>query len=57
MLILVWCKVYFYYKEKGVVMIWVYIVMCNVFFDMFRKMKSSKEECISEDIWFLIDEV
>ena len=52
----VWRKAHLYHKDKGAATTWVYTVMRNASFDMLRKMKSSREECISEDIWPLIDE-
>ncbi len=52
----VWRKSHLYHQDKGAATTWVYTVMRNASFDMLRKMKSNKEECISEDIWPLIDE-
>ncbi|WP_404343919.1 sigma-70 family RNA polymerase sigma factor [Pseudoalteromonas mariniglutinosa] len=52
----VWRKSHLYHKEKGAATTWVYTVMRNASFDMLRKMKSNKEDNISEDIWPLIDE-
>jgi len=52
----VWRKAYLYNSEKGAATTWVYTVMRNASFDMLRKMKSNKEENISEDIWPLLNE-
>lgn len=52
----VWRKAHLYNSEKGAATTWVYTVMRNASFDMLRKMKSNKEENISEDIWPLLNE-
>ena len=52
----VWRKAHLYNSEKGAATTWVYTVMRNASFDMLRKMKSNKEENVSEDIWPLLNE-
>ena len=52
----VWRKAHLYNSDKGAATTWVYTVMRNASFDMLRKMKSNKEENISEDIWPLLNE-
>ncbi|TMS83512.1 sigma-70 family RNA polymerase sigma factor [Pseudoalteromonas sp. S554] len=52
----VWRKAHLYNSDKGAATTWVYTVMRNASFDMLRKMKSNKEENISEDIWPLIND-
>ena len=52
----VWRKAHLYNNDKGAATTWVYTVMRNASFDMLRKMKSTKEDCISEDIWPLIEQ-
>lgn len=52
----VWRKAHLYNIDKGAATTWIYTVMRNASFDMLRKMKSTKEECISEDIWPLIEQ-
>ncbi|MGO2075238.1 MAG: sigma-70 family RNA polymerase sigma factor [Pseudoalteromonas sp.] len=52
----VWRKAHLYNYEKGAATTWTYTVMRNASFDMLRKMKSNKEDNLSEDIWPLVDE-
>lgn len=52
----VWRKAHLYNSDKGAATTWVYTVMRNASFDMLRKMKSNKEDNISEDIWPLLNE-
>ena len=52
----VWRKAHLYNNDKGAATTWVYTVMRNASFDMLRKMKSNKEEHISEDIWPLVEQ-
>lgn len=47
----VWRKAHLFDKDKGAATTWVYTVMRNITFDMLRKMKSNKEENLSDDIW------
>jgi len=37
--------------DKGAATTWVYTIMRNVTFDMLRKIKSNKEDNLSDDIW------
>lgn len=53
----VWRKAHLFHAEKGAPTTWVYTVMRNVTFDLLRKIKSKKEETISEDIWPTLDRV
>jgi RNA polymerase sigma-70 factor (ECF subfamily) len=47
----VWRKAHLYNKDKGAATTWVYTVMRNASFDALRKLKSKKEDQISEEIW------
>lgn len=47
----VWRKAHLFDGSKGAVTTWVYTIMRNVTFDMLRKIKSNKEDNLSEDIW------
>lgn len=47
----VWRKAHLYNVDKGLATTWVYTVMRNVTFDMLRKVKSNKEDNLSDDIW------
>ena len=47
----VWLKAHLFDKDKGAATTWVYTVMRNVTFDMLRKIKGNKEDCLSDDIW------
>lgn len=51
----VWRKAHLYSPEKGAPTTWVYTIMRNVSFDMLRKIKSKKEDNLSEDIWPLVE--
>jgi RNA polymerase sigma-70 factor (ECF subfamily) len=51
----VWKKAHMYNPDKGAVTTWVYTIMRNMSFDMLRKVKSNKEDMISDDIWPLIE--
>ena len=52
----VWRKAHLYHHDKGAATTWIYTVMRNASFDALRKMKSNKEEHISEDIWPMIQD-
>ncbi|PCK32738.1 sigma-70 family RNA polymerase sigma factor [Pseudoalteromonas piscicida] len=52
----VWRKAHLYHYDKGAATTWIYTVMRNASFDALRKMKSNKEEHISEDIWPIIQD-
>ncbi|WP_010605456.1 sigma-70 family RNA polymerase sigma factor [Pseudoalteromonas maricaloris] len=52
----VWRKAHLYHHDKGAATTWIYTVMRNASFDALRKMKSNKEEHISEDIWPIIQD-
>jgi len=47
----VWRKAHLFDGNKGAVTTWVYTIMRNVTFDMLRKVKSNKEDTLSEYIW------
>jgi RNA polymerase sigma-70 factor (ECF subfamily) len=47
----VWRKAHLFNADKGAATTWVYTVMRNVTFDLLRKIKSKKEDNLSEDIW------
>ncbi|MDX2368903.1 MAG: sigma-70 family RNA polymerase sigma factor, partial [Colwellia sp.] len=47
----VWRKAHLFDGTKGAVTTWVYTIMRNVTFDMLRKVKSNKEDTLSDDIW------
>lgn len=51
----VWRKASLFDGNKGAVTTWVYTIMRNVTFDMLRKMKSNKEDTLSDDIWPLAE--
>ena len=51
----VWRKAHLFDQDKGAATTWVYTVMRNVIFDMLRKIKSKKEDNLSEDIWPLAE--
>lgn len=51
----VWKKSHMFNKDKGAATTWVYTIMRNVTFDMLRKMKSNKEDNLSDDIWPLAE--
>lgn len=51
----VWRKAHLFDADKGAATTWVYTVMRNVTFDVLRKLKSNKEDSLSEDIWPLIE--
>jgi len=47
----VWRKAHLFNAEKGLATTWVYTIMRNVTFDRLRKIKSNKEDTLSDDIW------
>lgn len=51
----VWRKAHLYHASKGAPTTWVYTIMRNVTFDMFRKIKSKREDMLSDDIWPLVE--
>lgn len=51
----VWRKSHLFNADKGAATTWVYTIMRNVTFDMLRKVKSNKEDNLSEDIWPIIE--
>jgi RNA polymerase sigma-70 factor (ECF subfamily) len=51
----VWRKAHLFNSSKGAVTTWVYTIMRNVTFDMLRKIKSNKEDTLSDDIWPLAE--
>lgn len=53
----VWRKAHLFDESKGAATTWVYTVMRNVTFDMLRKIKSNKEDNLSDDIWSIAESV
>ncbi len=51
----VWRKAHLFDGNKGAVTTWVYTIMRNVTFDMLRKVKSNREDTLSDDIWSLAE--
>ncbi len=51
----VWRKAHLFDMEKGAATTWVYTIMRNTSFDMLRKMRTHKEDQLSDDIWPLIE--
>lgn len=51
----VWRKAHLFDENKGAATTWVYTVMRNVTFDMLRKIKSNREDTLSDDIWPLAE--
>jgi RNA polymerase sigma factor (sigma-70 family) len=52
----VWRKAHFFDANKGQASTWIYTIMRNVTFDMLRKIKTNKEDNLSDDIWPMVDE-
>lgn len=53
----VWRKAHLFDENKGAATTWVYTVMRNVTFDILRKMKSNREDTLSDDIWPIAESV
>lgn len=51
----VWRKAHYFDIDKGKPTTWIYTIMRNVSFDMLRKIRSQKEELLSDDIWPLVE--
>ena len=51
----VWRKAHLFNQDKGAATTWVFTIMRNVSFDMLRKVKSNREDSLSEDIWPLVE--
>ncbi len=51
----VWRKAHLYCPNKGAAHTWVYTIMRNVTFDALRKIRSGREDRLSDDIWPLIE--
>lgn len=51
----VWRKAHYYNAAKGAATTWVYTIMRNACFDMLRKIRSRREELLSDDIWPLVE--
>lgn len=51
----VWRKAHLFDADKGAVTTWIYTVMRNVTFDLLRKIKSNKEDNLSDDIWPIVE--
>jgi len=54
-MMLVWRKAHQFDPNKGKGSTWIYTIMRNYSFDMLRKIKSNKEDLMSEDLWPSID--
>ncbi|MFC3033807.1 sigma-70 family RNA polymerase sigma factor [Pseudoalteromonas fenneropenaei] len=52
----VWRKAHLYQRDKGAATTWVYTVMRNASFDTLRKMKTHKEEHLSDELWPIIEQ-
>jgi RNA polymerase sigma factor (sigma-70 family) len=52
----IWRKAHFFDANKGQASTWIYTIMRNVTFDMLRKIKTNKEDNLSDDIWPMVDE-
>ncbi|MFY8274794.1 sigma-70 family RNA polymerase sigma factor [Pseudoalteromonas sp. SSDWG2] len=50
----VWRKAHLYHPSKGAATTWVYTVMRNASFDALRKIRSNREDTLSEDIWPMV---
>lgn len=51
----VWRKAHYYDVDKGAPTTWIYTIMRNASFDMLRKIRSRREELLSDDIWPLVE--
>lgn len=51
----VWKKAHYYDASKGAATTWVYTIMRNVSFDMLRKVRSQREDLLSDDLWPLVE--
>ena len=51
----VWRKAHLFDADKGAATTWVYTVMRNVIFDLLRKVKSNREDNLSDDIWPIVE--
>ncbi len=51
----VWRKAHLYHPSKGAATTWVYTVMRNASFDALRKIRSNREDTLSEDIWPMVN--
>lgn len=51
----IWRKAHLFHPDKGSPTTWVYTVMRNVSFDLLRKMKTKKEDNLSDDFWPLVE--
>jgi len=51
----VWRKAHLFDPKKGAATTWIYTVMRNVTFDLLRKIKSNREDNLSDDIWPIIE--
>ena len=47
----IWRKAHLFNGDKGEATTWVYSIMRNLSFDMLRKVRSNREDTLSEDIW------
>lgn len=52
----VWRKAHLFNAEKGAPTTWVFTIMRNVTFDLLRKVKSNKEDNLSDDIWPMVED-
>ncbi|RYV02346.1 RNA polymerase subunit sigma [Shewanella sp. OPT22] len=51
----VWRKAHLFCPNKGAAHTWIYTIMRNVTFDALRKIRSGREDNLSEDIWSYIE--
>lgn len=47
----IWRKAHLFDGDKGQATTWVYSIMRNLSFDMLRKVRSNREDTLSDDIW------
>lgn len=52
---IIWRKAHLFNQDKGAATTWIYTITRNVMFDMLRKIKSNREDNLSEEIWPLIE--
>ena len=51
----VWRKAHLFCPNKGAAHTWIYTIMRNVTFDALRKIRSGREDQLSEEIWPLLE--